>query len=76
MKKYILIGLLCMAGSVSAAPIDNIVQDAEIGKLTIEGSLPGKGEYTIQVLSPEKEKSRLSSFIAASGNLIASASPS
>lgn len=59
MKKYILIGLLCMAGSVSAAPIDNIVQDAEIGKLTIEGSLPGKGEYTIQVLSSEKDSNDL-----------------
>lgn len=54
MKKYILIGLLCMCTTATAAPIDNIVQDAELGKLTISGTLPSNGEYTIQVLKADK----------------------
>jgi len=54
MKKCILIGLLCMSTVAAAAPIDNIVQDAEVGKLTISGTLPSDGEYTVQVLTVDK----------------------
>lgn len=47
-------GLLCMGSTAAAEPIDNVIQDSKVGKLTITGTLPAWGEFTVQVLKKEK----------------------
>lgn len=47
--------VMCAVSTAAAAPIDNVIQDAEIGKLTITGELSAGGEFTVQVLKKGKQ---------------------
>lgn len=54
--------VMCAVSTAAAAPIDNVIQDAEIGKLTISGELSAGGEFTVQVLKKDKQAEDLNNI--------------